>query len=178
VGRRPRTLEAGIYHLAVHGSDTRRLFLGDDDREDFLIRLASACERYELALVSYVLMSNHYHALLHTPDARLSRAVQHLHTEYSRSHNRRQRRRAHLFRAHPYVGEIGSNEQLVTASRYLARNPVQAGLGSGPLEWPWSSARAHAGLEKPRVPLTEGDLRGAFGEGAGWRERYREYIEG
>jgi REP element-mobilizing transposase RayT len=177
VGRQPRILWAGIYHLAVHGSDTRRLFVGDDDREDFLLRLASACERFELALVSYVLLGNHYHALLRVPDARLSRALQHLHTEYSRSHNRLHGRSAHLFRAHPYVGEIASNDQLVTACRYLARNPVEAGLGSGPLEWPWSSARAHAGLEKPRVSLTESDLRGAFGEGHGWRERYREYIE-
>jgi REP element-mobilizing transposase RayT len=177
MARRPRTLEAGIYHLAVHGSDMRQLFLTEDDREDFLERLTATCDRFELALVSYVLMGNHYHCLLRIPDRRLSQALQRLHTEYSRRHNQRHGRSAHLFRAHPYAGEIGSDEQLIAACRYLARNPVDAALVNDPFDWPWSSARAHAGLERSRVPLAESDLRGAFGAGHAWRNHYREYIE-
>jgi hypothetical protein len=46
-----------------------------------------------------------------------------------------------------------------------------------PLEWPWSSARAHAGLERPRIPLAESDLRAAFGDMDDWRERYRTTVE-
>jgi REP element-mobilizing transposase RayT len=177
VARRARLLVAGIQHLTTHGSDTRFLFLGDEDREDFLQRLALTCERFELALLSYVLLGNHYHALLRIPDARLSSALQRLHTEYSRHHNRRHRRTAHLFRAHPYTGEIESDDQLIAACRYLARNPVQAGLVDDPLDWPWSSARAHAGLERPRIPLAEEDLRAAFGGDDHWRRRYREQVQ-
>jgi putative transposase len=177
MARSLRLLAAGIYHLTAHGSDTRYLFVDDQDRADFLERLAVVCERFELGLLSYVLLGNHYHGLLRVPDARLSRALQRLHTEYSRHHNRRRRRSAHLFRAHPYTGEIESDAQLVAACRYLARNPVEAGLVDDPLEWPWSSARAHAGLERPRIPLAEGDLRAAFGGTDGWRLRYREQIQ-
>ena len=175
--RRPRALSEGIYHLAAHGSDTRYLFLNDRDREDFLERLAATWEQFELALLSYVLLGNHYHALVRIPDARLSLALQRLHTEYSRRHNRRHGRSAHLFRAHAMTREIRSDEQLVAACRYLAWNPVAAGLVADPLDWPWSSARAHAGLERPRIPLAESDLRAAFGGGADWRERYRARIE-
>jgi len=75
VPRRPRRLYEGIYHLAARGSDTRYLFVGDRDREDFLDRLATTCERFELSLLSYVLMGTHYHTLLRIPDARLSRAL-------------------------------------------------------------------------------------------------------
>jgi putative transposase len=174
--RRPRALHAGIYHVAAHSSDTRCLFLNDADRADFLTRLAQACERLELGLVSYVLMSNHYHALMRVPDARLSRALQHAHTSYARAHNHRHGRSAHLFRAHPHVGEIGSNEQLATAARYLARNPVTVGLTASPLEWQWSSAATHAGLARSSVPLAEADLEGAFGEGRDWRARYCHYV--
>jgi hypothetical protein len=46
-----------------------------------------------------------------------------------------------------------------------------------PLDWPWSSGRVHAGLERPRIPIAESDLRAAFGGGADWRERYRARIE-
>jgi REP element-mobilizing transposase RayT len=177
VTRPLRLLEAGIYHLTAHASDTRHLFVTDMDREDFLERLALVCERFELALLSYVLLGNHYHALLRIADARLSRALQRLHTEYSRHHNRRHRRSAHLFRAHAYTGEIESDEQLLAACRYLARNPVDAGLVDDPLDWPWSSARAHAGLERPRIPLAEDDLFAAFGATDSWRIRYHEQIQ-
>jgi hypothetical protein len=46
-----------------------------------------------------------------------------------------------------------------------------------PLAWPWSSARAHVGLERPRIPLAESDLRAAFGDADDWRERYRSTID-
>jgi putative transposase len=171
--RRPRLLVPGIYHLTAHGSDNRYLFLGDADREDFLARLRDTCERFDLALLSYVLMGSHYHALLRISDARLSRALQCLHTEYSRNLNRRHGRSSHLFRAHPGAREITSDAQLIAACRYLARNPVEAGLVHDPIDWPWSSARAHAGVERPPIPLAETDLQAAFGGRDDWR---REYV--
>ncbi|HEV3479685.1 MAG TPA: transposase [Gaiellaceae bacterium] len=176
--RHPRAFRDGIFHVTPHASDLRYLFLNDADREDFLVRLAAVCERFELSLLSYVLMGNHYHVIVRSPDARLSQALQRLHTEYSRHHNRRHWRcSAHLFRAHAKARELESNEDLVGACRYLARNPVEANLVPEPLAWPWGSARAHAGLEQPRVPLAENDLRGAFG-GTNWRENYRMQVEG
>ena len=177
VPRRPRNLYEGIYHLAARGSDLRRLFLADGDREEFLERLAVTSAYFELALIAYVLMGNHYHALVRIPDARLSQALQRLHTEYSRWHNRRHGRSAHLFRAHPMTKEIASDRQLVAASRYLALNPVDAGLVTDPLAWRWSSARTHAGLEQAPIPLAEDDLRAAFGNGDDWRKGYRSMIE-
>jgi putative transposase len=176
VARRTRLLVAGIYHLTAHGSDNRHLFLGAEDREDFLARLHETCERFELALLSYVLMGSHYHMLLRIPDARLSRALQRLHTEYSRHFNRRHWRTAHLFRAHPETREIGGDAQLLAAYRYLARNPVEAGLAEDPLDWPWSSAAAHAGLKRPRIPLVDHDLRAAFGGRDDWRRDYLAHI--
>lgn len=175
--RRPRNLYQGIYHLAARSSDTRHLFLGDQDREEFLERLAAISAYFELALLSYVLMGSHYHALVRIPDSRLSQALQQLHTEYSRSHNRRHGRSAHLFRAHAMTNPITNDRQLVAACRYLALNPLEAGIVTDPLAWQWSSARAHAGLERTRIPLAERDLRAAFGGGENWREQYRSTIE-
>jgi putative transposase len=172
-----RRLFAGIYHLTVHASDNRYLFLGADDREDLLTRLDETCARFELALLSYVLMGSHYHALLRIPDARLSKAIQRLHTEYSRYFNRRHGRSSHLFRAHPGTREIGSDAHLLAAYRYLARNPVEAGLVADPLDWPWSSARAHAGLERPRIQLAENELRAALAAPHDWRRKYAAHVQ-
>jgi hypothetical protein len=74
VPRRPRNLYDGIYHLAARGSDIRHLFLNDGDREEFLERLAATWAYFELALISYVLMGSHYHALVRIP-TRGSRAL-------------------------------------------------------------------------------------------------------
>jgi putative transposase len=176
--RRPRSFAEGIYHIGAHGSDDRDLFVNDEDRNDFLDRLAAVWWRFELELLSYVLLGNHYHAILLIPDARVSRALQQLHTEYSRQHNRRHGHKSHLFRAHPFARHIESDDDLMNTHRYLARNPVEAHLVSDPLDWPWGSARTHVGLEPPRIPINEMSLRAALGGTPGWRERFRAYIQG
>jgi REP-associated tyrosine transposase len=175
VGRPLRNFDDGIYHLTAHASDTRYLFLSPDDRGDFLERLASSCWPLGVRILDYVLMGNHYHALVHTPDARLSKALQLLHTEYSRHHNQRHRRSAHLFRAHCVTRAITTPKQLLTTYRYIARNPVRANLVLDPLDWPWSSARAHAGREPAAIPLDETPLRAEFG--GAWRQSYRELVQ-
>jgi hypothetical protein len=64
----------------------------------------------------------------------------------------------------------------LTAYPYLARNPVEAGFAADVLDWPWSSARAHAGAEPPRIPLDDGTLRDAFDDQPGWRARYLRLV--
>jgi REP element-mobilizing transposase RayT len=176
MARPPRNFEAGIYHIGSTGSDRRALFKVDDDRIDFLDRLARAIWPLGLALLDYVLMGNHYHALVRTPDARLSKALQLLHGGYSRRHNLTHGRSAHLFRAHCFARAITSDADLLIAYRYLARNPVEAGFALDVLDWPWSSARAHAGVEPPRIRLDDATLRDALDDPAGWRARYLRMV--
>jgi putative transposase len=175
--RAPRAFEAGIYHLAAHGSDNRYLFLCERDRVDFLERLGDTLWRREIELLAYVLMGNHYHALVRIPDARLSEALQRLHTEYSRQHNRTHGRSAHLFRAHCLARRIKDDKHLLGTYRYIARNPVDAGLVDDPLAWPWSSTRAHAGIEADAIPLNHEPLRNALGGSQRWRQQYLELIQ-
>jgi REP element-mobilizing transposase RayT len=177
MARSLRNFEAGIYHVAAHGSDTRSLFRCDSDRTDFLERLGDTLWQRGIELLAYVMMGNHYHSLVSIPDARLSEALQRLHTEYSRQHNRTHRRSAHLFRAHCLTRRIKDDDHLLATYRYLARNPVAAGLVDDPLDWPWSSARVHAGIEPAPIPLNSDPLRAALGDSPHWRERYRELIQ-
>jgi putative transposase len=175
--RQPRAFVAGIYHVGSHGSDERFLFLTDGERNVFLRRLASVVERFELGLVAYTLLGNHYHVLLRIPDARLSKAMQELHTWYSRLHNKLNGRSAHLFRAHFFAREIESDGDLLWTARYLAWNAVVAELAPDPFAWRWSSAAATAGLGPSQVPLELAPLRHALGAKPDWRRRYRDLIE-
>ena len=163
--------------MGSHASDIRQLFLSDRDRTTFLARLGLMLDRFELRLVAYTLMGNHYHLVLVIPDERISSALQQLHTWYSRWHNRARSRSAHLFRAHFFARELTSDEDLLGACRYLAYNPVEAGLAPHPLAWPWSSSAATAGVRESLIPLDNAPLRAAFGDGANWRRRYRDFIE-
>jgi putative transposase len=176
MGRRPREFSDGIYHLGSHGSDLRHLFLDDSDRITFLERLALIVARFELALTAYTLMGNHYHLLVATPDARLSEAIQQLHGWYSRRHNRTHARSAHLFRAHFFAREIKSDADLLATCRYLAHNPVAAGLCETPFDWHWSSVAATAALAPPAIPLDTGPIRAALGDRPDWQTHYRTFI--
>ena len=142
--RRRRSFFEGLYHLAPHASDTRLLFVDNEERSIFLKQLARTFRRFEIGLVAYTLMGTHYHVVVSIPDERISAALRHLHTWYSRQQNTRHERTAHLFRAHYAAREIESDEDLLTVCRYLAHNPVEAGIAKHPLEWPWSSAPATA----------------------------------
>ena len=174
--RHPREFAAGVYHLAAHGSSNRRLFLDDTDRHTFLDLLDLTWTKNGLELISYVLMTNHYHVVTWIPDNRLSAAIQVLHGRYSLRHNSRHGSSAHLFRAHCFARRIDSDDDLLTTEHYLAHNPVGAGIALEPTHWPWSSTRAHAGLDAPAISLTEQRLRGVFGEHANWRRRYAAFI--
>lgn len=175
--RRPRELESGIYHVGSHGSDSRYLYRCDDDRVDFLERLSSTFWARGIDILAYALLGNHYHTLVRIPDARLSEALQRLHTGYSRQHNRRHRRRAHLFRAHCFVRRVHDDDDLLGVYRYIARNPVEAGLVTDPLDWRWASTRAHAGLEPPAITLDERPLETAFANSPDRRRRYTQFVQ-
>jgi putative transposase len=85
MSRPRRAFAEGIYHFSSHASDTRLLFLGSDDRTTFLLRFALVLARFDLALIAYALLGNHYHGVVLTPGGRISTALQQLHTWYSRT---------------------------------------------------------------------------------------------
>jgi REP element-mobilizing transposase RayT len=176
MGRPLRDFFDGVFHLCPRASDERQLFFGDGDRKRFLELLSATFQKLMLELLSYSLMGNHYHAVVYTPDARLSAALQRLHTEYSRSHNLAHGRKAHLFHAHCPARRIVDDADLIGVHRYVALNAVEAGFVRDPLDWRWSSTRAHAGLERPTITLAQRRLRAALGDAADWRNRYAELI--
>ena len=177
MARHPRSFGAGVYHVAAHASSDQSLFQNDTDRQAFLELLDFTWSKLGLQLISYLLMTTHYHALTWIPDKRLSRGLQLLHGRYSLEHNKRHRRSAHLFRAHCFTRRIRDDYDLLTAERYIAQNPLRAGIVSSPLDWPWSSTPTHAGLQPAALPLHEELLHGALGGQASWRKQYTALVQ-
>jgi len=82
----------GWCHVTSRANRRSRLFLGDADRLRFLSLLAEIPERFRLEVHSFVLMDNHYHLLVRTPEPSLSHAVRWLNVS-GRNGNRRRAER-------------------------------------------------------------------------------------
>ena len=70
--RKPRIEYAGaVYHVMCRGDRREAVFCDDRDNQVFSETLSEACERCGWAVHAHVLMKNHYHMLLETPEANL-----------------------------------------------------------------------------------------------------------
>ncbi len=68
-------LAGGYYHVMNRGNNRQDIFLTDKDRKTFLGALADSCEIYNVNLMAYVLMTNHFHLLVHSARANLSEFI-------------------------------------------------------------------------------------------------------
>lgn len=147
VPRRYRAeVPGGIFHIATRSVHERFAFGNVPDRLDFLEVLSRVIELCGWRCKSYCLMGTHYHLVVQTPAANLSSGMQLLNGRYAQRFNGRHRRRGHLFGERFYSVLVESDSHLLAALRYVARNPVEAGLCATPADWRWSSFRATAGL--------------------------------
>ena len=139
-----------LYHILSRGNGGRDIFLSDDDRYLFLSLLEALSERFDIEVFAYVLMSNHYHVLLKTVDANLSRAMQWLGTSYTRKFNIANHESGHLFQGRFKSILVENDAYLLRLSCYIHRNPFRACIVERLAEYKWSSYRYYA--YKTRAP--------------------------
>lgn len=87
----------GCYHIMARGDGGKRIFEEDDDRNVFLARLGEVCGRCGWRIHAWVLMGNHFHLLIETPEANLVDGMKWLLGTYSQGWNRVRQRRGHVF---------------------------------------------------------------------------------
>jgi len=139
--------ETVFHHVTGRGVVRREIFQDERDYSRFLKYLSVAVERYAWLCHSYCLLPNHYHLLLETEIGTLSRGMLVVAGSYARYFNHRYKADGHVFQGPYYAEPIVREEHLLETIRYIANNPVDAGLCVRPEDWRWSSYRATAGLE-------------------------------
>jgi putative transposase len=147
MARKPRIQTPGLLrHVVSRGNGRMCIFLDDGDYRQFVHLLGLVCEEYAVECWSYCLMPNHYHAALRPQRANISAAIRCLNGEYAQWWNRKHGKVGHAFQGR-FKDQIVQRERyLLALLRYIALNPVRAGLAPRPEEWDWSSYRALAGL--------------------------------
>ena len=165
ISREPRIQPPGaFFHVGSKGSNARRIFADDFERRIFLMLLDKHVKRNDWILLTYVLMTNHFHLLLQLRGPSLSTGMCGLNGEFSRFTSARHRREpGHLFRNRFWSEPIEDDRHLQATARYIVLNPVRAGICRDPDGWPWSSYRALAGLEFAPGFLAGNELLRHFG---------------
>ncbi|MEP6670728.1 MAG: transposase [Chthoniobacter sp.] len=149
-----------FYHVMARGNRRERIFADDLDRRFFLQALGEACERTGWRVHAWVLMSNHYHCLIETPEPNLVAGMQWLQNTYTRRFNTRHRAWGRLFgdRYKAVVTEGRRGEYYCTLLDYIHLNPVRAGLihlerGGSVRDYPWSSVAGGYALPTRQRPV-------------------------
>jgi putative transposase len=145
---RPLRIEfaGALYHITSRGNERRRIFRDDVDRKMFLTLLGQAVKRFGWSVTAWVLMSNHFHLVVQTPEANLSRGMHWINGTYAGWFNHRHKRSGHLFQGR-FDGFLVEKETYFSELlRYVVLNPVRAKMVARPEDYRWSSYRSTAGL--------------------------------
>ena len=176
---RPLRIEfsGALYHVTSRGNAKKAIFKDESDRIVFLDTLAAVNKRFNWLCHAYVLMTNHYHVIIETPDGNLAHGMRQLNGVYTQAFNRRHRRVGHLLQGRYKAILIQKDSHLLEVCRYVVLNPVKARLVQSPKEWKWSSYRVTAGMEKPNACLTTAWILSQFGDREGAAQgRYKKFV--
>ncbi|MGH9422450.1 MAG: REP-associated tyrosine transposase [Thermoanaerobaculia bacterium] len=169
--------ENALYHITSRGNERRDIFRTDQDRETFLRFLGMAVRRFGWSLTAWVLMTNHFHLVIRTPQSNLSRGMHWLNSAYVNWFNRTHGRCGHLYQGRFKAFLVDGESYFAEVLRYVVLNPVRAGMCERPEEYRWSSYRASGGLEAAPGWLDVDAIHGLFGpDEASAQSAYRDFV--
>lgn len=171
-------VENGHYHVTARSWDRSTLFRDDEHRLEFLDRVAMTVARFDWRCLAYCLMGNHFHLLVRTPLANLPRGMQRLNSGYAQWFNRQRDRNGPVFEDRYGAVLIQREPHLLEVFRYIALNPVRAGLCRSPHRYVWSSHAAIAGHAPVPDFLAPAEVHDVFASTTGGEGRasYRAFV--
>jgi putative transposase len=177
---RPLRIEyaGALYHVSSRGDRQEAIFDDDRDRTAFLNVLSDVVSRFRWRCHAYCLMGNHYHLMIETPEANLTKGMRQLNGVFTQWSNRRHQRSGHLFQGRYKAILVDWDSYFLELARYIVLNPVRAAIVTHPGLWAWSSYGGTLGSRPAPHWLTTDGLLAKFGKKrAGARRKYQQFIE-
>lgn len=156
--------EGAFYHVMSRGNKKENIFFEQQDYWSFLNTLEQACERFGWIVHAYCLMTNHYHILLETPEANLSKGMHFLNGVFTQRINRKYDRCGHLFQGRFTGILVDTHHYYKILIRYVLQNPVKARIVQHPRQYYWSSYNATLGCYEAPGWLAVHEVLTHFGE--------------
>jgi len=182
MARKLRLEYAGaMYHVINRGNYRAAIFAEEGARQAFMGCLSEACERAGWVLHAYVLMSNHYHLALETPQGNLVEGMRWLQSTFANRFNRYRGETGHVFQGRYKALVVEGSEGLGAVAHYIHLNPVRAKIVSVEqlAEYRESSfAALMAPKKRPKALRVETFLQAAgdLADTAVGRRRYAQYL--
>jgi len=169
-------VEYTYYHLYNRGCNKEPVFFKDDHYLFLLRKIKNSYPKYNLRIIAYCLMPNHYHLMVGAPfeeleepsegfnedsvqkhklstqpsegfrSAIISKFIQKVFNSYVQTVNFDMKRKGTLFESKYKSIRIDKEEYLLQLVRYIHLNPVLAGLCNYPEDWEYSSCKEWLGL--------------------------------
>ena len=133
------TYPGALYHVISRGNERQAIVRDDADRGKRLDWLRRTVEKYGWRVHAVVVMTNHDHLFVETPEPNLSAGMHYYNGSYTGYFNHRHRRAGHLFQGRFKSYLIEEHGYFLQVSRYIHLNPVRAGAVDRPEDWPWGS---------------------------------------
>jgi REP element-mobilizing transposase RayT len=165
-----------MYHVIARGNDRRLVFHDVPDRQVFISMTAGVCRRERWQILNYCLMGTHVHLLVVTSPDGLADGMRWLCGRYAVHFNRRYDRVGHLWHSRFTSRAIRDERHVLAAMRYIARNPVTAGLCDSPDAWIWSGHRALIGLRTDDLVDVEDALARLHPDVSAGRRVYEDLV--
>ena len=147
------------YHVIARGNRPEEIFLDEEDRRFFLKAVSKVCAQTGWRVHAWVIMGNHYHLFIETPEANLVEGMKWLQNTYTRRFNLRHRARGRVFgdRYKSVVVEGELPEYYGSLVEYIHLNPARVGIVSGRrgekvLDYRWSSLAGGYALPAAKRP--------------------------
>jgi REP element-mobilizing transposase RayT len=160
------------YHIYNRGANRERIFFNTGNYRYFLKLLKKHGRKYQIAIIAYCLMPNHYHFLLRQDgETLISHFIGVLFNAYTQALNRQTGRSGALFEGRFKDIHVDNDAYLLHLCRYIHGNPVKAGLVLAPEEWIYSNYLEWIG-ERPGT-LVDYDFVNDFFPN---REEYKAFV--
>ena len=117
------------YHVTCRGNEQQLIFRRLEDRQEFFRLLARSVDIFDVRLLAYALMPNHFHLLVCTPKGNLSEFMRHFNISYTGAFNRKYKRSGHLYQGRYKAFLIDGDNYLLEVFRYIHLNPLRMKSG-------------------------------------------------
>lgn len=156
MARQPR-IDIGNYpyHILNRANARLKVFFNDSDYELFESILAEATEHFDMRLLSYCLMPNHFHLVIYPKkDGDIQKYMQWITLTHTQRWHREKNTTGtgHLYQGRYKSFVIQDDNHLLSVIRYVERNPLRAKLIKKAENWEFSSLAQR--LQKKKFPLS------------------------
>ena len=165
------------YHVMNRGRRAEDIFSDEQDYVMFTELLKETSEMWNIRIAAYCLMPNHFHMLVQTPEANISRSMRHLNGVYTQRYNSRHKCDGQLFRGRYKSILIDTASYLLQAVRYIHRNPLQTGLADRLDVYKWSSHKGYISIAKKWDWLHKNYILSLLSKNSkDWLRYYRKWV--